>query len=393
MLYFPGHRYYLDGPVSVPAGLDVTLAGDGYATHILWTGTAEDTGMFTALAPSRAMFRDLFLDVATTGSRPHGIVVDSQDDPGGLVYAELSGGTQLRSGLEVAGLDNVLVRAEQYQLGAERGVDVIGGGRAGRGSGQTQGVFLLAGGGASMSSLVTLRNWGKAILTGTDTEGTQGILLDQSGYLTMDGGRLVTGAPVAAAYRADFPLQPNVVVESTFRGNVTVANLDDQAGVIAAGAHQAQVLMLNNDTAGPLVDAQPASPTCPTASAFSCSSLTTIARTSCAEVTQAAGGATQMALSNTVTTCLAGGTTPTNTFAGGVVCDDVTNDATDKAAFLDTMLADLRNAPYAAPICAAACGQTAVRIHNVVFNGGNPALASPPTSTFLRSGIRVQRSR
>lgn len=392
LLYFPGRFYYIDRPVTVPAGLDVVIAGDGGVTHVVWTGTAQDASIFTALAPSRAMFRDLYLYADGVASRPTGILVNSRDDTGGMVYIDLGGGEMTRSSLEVAGLDNVQVRAEQYGLSQERGVDVLGGGRGSHGSGQTQGVFLLSGGGASLSSLVTLRNWGKAVLVGSDNEDTQGITLDQSGYLTMDSGRLITGA-VPAAYRSYFPLQPNVAVASTFRGNVTVASMSNQAGVAAAGARQAQVLLVNNNTAGPLLAEQPAAPTCPASPSFSCSALATVPRTSCPLMTPAAGGAPQMALANAVTTCLLDGA-PTNNFVAGWFCDDDANSATDKNAFLDTMLSDLRTAPSAAPICATACGQTAVRIHNVGFIGGDGFVPGgiPPTSAFLRSGIRVQRS-
>ena len=79
------------------------------------------------------------------------------------------------------------------------------------------------------------------------------------------------------------------------------------------------------------------------------------------------------------------------TLGGYGSCTDVNNGATAENTFLDTMLADLRGVRNAAPICGMACGQTAVRIRNVHFMAGEISSSNLSVSTYLRTGIRVQR--
>jgi alpha-tubulin suppressor-like RCC1 family protein len=326
------------------------------------------------------MLKNLLLDAEGSTSRPGGILVDSADDTGGLVYVDDCGFGNARSGLEVAGLDKVLVRAEQVTGGLERGADVIGGGSGyqdgGAQSSQTQGLFMIAGGLFEISSFLTVRNWGKAVLLGTDSEGIQGMVLNQSGYVTVDTGRFITAAQ---PYPEFFVRQPNVVAQSTFRGNLTFANMQTQGGVFSAGAQQAQVLALQNSyfTAGsPLDSEEPLIPACVYGQVFGCSSSPLTVDAGFVEQTSA--GVPQMGLQNS------GACLP---LPGAKGYADTTNGATPPNTFADTMLSDLRNAPYAAPICPASCGQTQVRIHNVFTTGG----AAPP-SHFMRSGLRVQRS-
>jgi hypothetical protein len=387
LLYFPRLYYYVDGQVEIPAGLDVVITGDGLGSELIWTGSALDKFVFHASAPAKAMFKDFQVIGNGSGSKPGAILVDSQDDTGGLVYVDLGAFSNVKSGIEVAGLDNVLVRAEQWGAGGERIADVIGGGSGSAGSASTQGLFMLAGGSTPGSDYVTTRNWGKAVILGSDNEGDpQGTVLSQSGYVTMECGRFIAGPP--AAFPGLFAAQPNFVAESTFRGNLTFSNVQTTAGVYSAGARQAQVLAFGNSYSSlPGLPNAPVAQPCGTLAGPGCFPLTPNNQVPNAYAQQAGGGATQMSLQNWGS-CTYEGATITQEYAA------LTNSSAARNTFADTMFADLRNAPYAAPICGSTCGQTRVRIHNVWGTGGDQnvyAFAMPP-STWMRTAIRVQRS-
>ncbi len=424
MLYFPPGSYYIDAQINIPASLDIVIAGDGSQSVLLWVGSAGDAGItanagvldayfFHAQSPSSATFRNLQLQsnkyvVSAKVTQPGGILVDSADDVGGLVYIDKSGagsGHTVRTGLALAGLDNVLVRAEQYGAGGEVGVDVIGGGRAGPtpdgGSSETQGIVLLGPNVNALSNAVAVRNWGKAIFAGIDLEdGAQGMALNQSGYLTIDTGRFFT-TPLPGNLHGLFPLQPNLVVQGTFRGNVTFANLSTSAGVYSVGAPEAQVLSLNNYSGGAGMNEGVAVPSCPLLDGGP-SPPFRVTTTPCNVVTEADGGLPQMGVVNQVEECYydAGADgAPDGWYGTGLVnggnpgfafCTDSTNTtAVAENTFLDTMLTDMRHVANAAPICGTACGQTAVRIHNVWFAGVN---GNGSVSGWMRTGIRVQRN-
>jgi hypothetical protein len=406
LLYFPTGSYYIDGQIELPSSdagdVDVAVVGDGAHSFLLWTGAPGpgasilDASFFHVPALTKATFRDLDLQaLGYESSRPSGILIDSRDDPGGLVYVDKAQGTNVRSGLTMAGLDNVLVRAEQTGASGERGFDVIGGGAAGpasAGSGQTRGLYLLAPNFETSSDFVTLRNWGKAVIIGIDTEeGGQGILLTQSGYLTIDAGRLFTYV-LSPYQRGLAPFQPNLVVGGTFRGNVTLANTATLPGLYAAGAPEAQVLAVSNWAVGggaafPTVINAGFVP--PDAGTCNQVSPATVMPTPCPYLmTEADGGAPQMGILNTMADC--GGTDHASAL---YYCTDSSNSTVAQNTFFDTMFADLRSSQSAAPICGTACGQTAVRIHNVTFTGGNPiGVEQVFTASFMRDGIRVQRS-
>jgi hypothetical protein len=285
-LYFPSVNnsgqaisYHLESPIDVPGGLDVTLFGDGAGSKILWNGAPgalSDPYMvhFKAAAipggSPQGSIRDLeLLAVAGGTSRPGGILVDVFDNTGDMVFVDTVNASFTKSLIDVAGVDKVLVRADQSGGGNERALGVTGGGAGANGSANTQGVVMFAGGAGVSGTMVDLRNWGKAVLIGTDNEGlTQGYTLAQSGYLTMDGGRLAVGHKTvcgAAGQPPDpnygcctgtfpkngvctnaFAVQPDVLVQSTFRGKATFMNLDDGAQFFSTSNPAAQVLSLSN---------------------------------------------------------------------------------------------------------------------------------------------------
>jgi hypothetical protein len=381
-LYFPYGLYHLRTTIEIPAGLDVVLAGKGLRSLLSWVDAAGGGGvgagepfMIHMSEPAVASVRDLSF-VATEApaqrSRPGGILIDSADDANGLVYVDTGATSYAKSALDVAGLDNVLVWIEAYggADGVDRQIGVIGGGSGAQGSSHTRGVVGYAGGGGGDQSVVTLKNWGKAVLIDLDNENpTQGLDLDQTGYLTLAGGRMITN-PLPSGFQSSYPLQSNLIIESTFRGNATFMNLDSLTGILSTAARQAQVLSLGNlydrGALGTLTPLQPVVPYCqngtqPTACPFT------------QQQPNAYNDDKQMALFD-VGLC---GTS----FA---FCADQVSNPSLKGAFTSTMLADLRATPAARP---STCGQTDVRLHRLFFSGGTDG----DPKSHMRAAIRVQR--
>jgi hypothetical protein len=418
-LFFPVGPYYIDKPIEVPSNLDIVLGGDGVSTQLFWQGKTIGTTelyVFHLASPSKASIRDLSIfvnenNVAGTGmTHAGGILVDSTDDVGGLVYLDTFGASFAKSTFDVLGLDNVAVRADMSGgFEVERVIGVTGGGKAhpvlpgapDDASSKTRGLLLVAGGSGSRASYAELKNWGKAVLIGVDNESNpQGMDLDQSGYLTLATGRYHTVKQSNPAF-AD---QPNTIVDSTFRGRLTLMNLSATQAVLFATAAtpEAKVLSLNNfyQDSGTQGANQPVVPSsCPNVNVDTdCSFFTKLSPTG--------AGTTQMQLQDG-TRCLwtaaipavpAIPATPTSPAVPAVpavaagyglaYCQD--NKATGAGAvaatnaFVKTMLVDERAARMGPPD---ACSTTAVRIHRVKIQG----TPSADPSKYMGPAVRVQR--
>jgi hypothetical protein len=369
-LYFPYYwdtvhnlpgMYYINAPIDVPAGLDVTLFGDGFNSHIVWEGQpgqASDPYMIHFhgdTASPVGSVRDLYLLANSAGtSRPGAIQIDVADastggsNPapvGDMVFLDQLGASFAKSLVDVAGLDYTLVRLDQAASGGERVLGVIGAGAGAQGSSHTEGVVMFGGGATPSSTFADLKNWGKAVLIGTDNEGfPQGFTLNGSGYLSMDGARLITGTNPSPYW----PTQPDVLLQSTFHGNVTVMNLDDMANIISSSNSEASVLSLANQRNN----------------------------------TGACGGTTcSFTQENTLSRQMA--------LQDENLCGFSLYSCTDQAglapgAFAGAMLSDLRNtmaAPGFRP-----CNVANVRVHRVNFEG----ITTGVPADLARAAVRVQ---
>ena len=130
VVHLAAGQYRVDRTITIPAGCDVQLTGDGYfpfyGTMLMWSG--EGDGPVLRLAgPSRATLRDFEVHVHAS---THGILVDNCDQPGARVFMDQANTRQMQTGLLVDRLDHTDVSLDSAEVeGLQYAVRVIGGPR------------------------------------------------------------------------------------------------------------------------------------------------------------------------------------------------------------------------------------------------------------------------
>ncbi|HEY3398713.1 MAG TPA: glycosyl hydrolase family 28-related protein [Armatimonadota bacterium] len=127
VVHFPKGVYSVERTVTVPAGCDVQLVGDGLLGQTLLQKTGADPGPVLYLAgPSRALLRHLHLRGT---AQTDGLVVGNCDQPGGRIFAQgasVPNATQV--GVLVDGVENADVSLHDfYHAGAPVSFRVVGG--------------------------------------------------------------------------------------------------------------------------------------------------------------------------------------------------------------------------------------------------------------------------
>lgn len=127
VVHLPASDFRIARTLTLPAGRDLQLVGDGVRTRLIWTG--PDVGPVLRLAgPSRATLRDFEVNGA---KRADGIVVEKCDQPGSRVYLEqLNVDAAQRVGFMVDGVEHANVELRNMNHGGcDLGVRVRGGAR------------------------------------------------------------------------------------------------------------------------------------------------------------------------------------------------------------------------------------------------------------------------
>src|SRR5262249_4247354 len=123
VVHLPAGDYHIQQTITIPAGCDLQLVGDGDATSLYWTGTNKGPILYLP-GPARATVRDCYLFGPSTNSQVDGILIDKGDQAGARVYCDqldLYNSTQ--AGLSVEGLTNASVAmADLYHEGNLNGI-------------------------------------------------------------------------------------------------------------------------------------------------------------------------------------------------------------------------------------------------------------------------------
>jgi hypothetical protein len=401
VVYFPAGTYMLNDTITIQGGTDVIIAGDGPNTLIIWNGTQPDKWAFDVLAPARASFRDLMLvaNANSTQPLPGGIRVRTDDGPGGMVYGEQVYLGAL-TGVEMAGVDNTAARFEQLEAGGEVGVRVTGGGAAALDRSKTRGLVAYGGGATAFTGVASIASYGKVVLEGQDFEGdSQAATFDQPGYFTTAGGRYHTANLDThnSNNHTSYPPAPNF--SGTARdGAFAFLNATSNAGVyFSQSSANVLALGLEYGVAGLAPrDITPGTPPSgqllpPVDMSFPVNAhlYDQVACGDIALAPESVAQGQQMSLANQIAEYCGD-----NSQCPGPIsfdCQNATAQSPDEAAFVASMLADLR-AGSVAP--RSVCGETDVRIHRIFSPGVFGALVpgSDPhaySNRALTTAIRI----
>jgi hypothetical protein len=143
VVHLPAGDFRITRTLTLAAGRDLQLVGDGVRTRLIWVG--PDAGPVLRLAgPSRATLRDFEVNGA---KRADGIVVEQCDQAGGRVYLEqLNVDAAQRVGLMVDGVEQANVELRNMNHGGcDLGVKVRGGARLSTGQSAPGRVAIFAG--------------------------------------------------------------------------------------------------------------------------------------------------------------------------------------------------------------------------------------------------------
>jgi hypothetical protein len=112
VVHIPSGDYRISTSLIVPANSDLQLVGDGYATHLVWSGSGSGSVLSLA-GPTKVTIREMRVDGNNVAQ---GVVASSIDQPGSRVY---SLGLQMRDGINsdlfYDGLDYTVVEADDIQ--------------------------------------------------------------------------------------------------------------------------------------------------------------------------------------------------------------------------------------------------------------------------------------
>jgi hypothetical protein len=215
VLHLPAGTYAIDRTLTLPAGSDVQVVGDGGKTVLRWSGSGAGPLLHLA-GPSRATLRDLTIDA---GGAVEGVVVDHCDQAGGRVFLEeanLRDGKQV--GLQVDGIRRARVDLQDVNhSGCAIGVQVRGG--AGDKADWPTRVAIWSGASSSNELSYDVRRGGALLARDIWYEGAPASFMrcTDSGTFTLHGGEIAAGDPNHGGTGAG---PPTIAVDG-FRGRLT----------------------------------------------------------------------------------------------------------------------------------------------------------------------------
>jgi hypothetical protein len=252
LIHLPKRTYKIDRTITIPAGCDITILGDGAAetaTVLEWAGK-QDGPIFRLEGPSRAALRDLSLQAG----RGPGIVVDNCDQPAGSVFCDqlnVSGRSPQEngSGVLVAGCaqSSVLFRSLQGGTFCKRWVSVLGGPALVAEKPATGQVSVFCGATGTAEAQYHVARGGRLVVRSVYHEvsgdSPQGILLDDAGWLSVDATRFSYKTspekPLVGirGFQGQFALMTGMLlpVGTTFPARIDIAGDGSRCNVLCLG--------------------------------------------------------------------------------------------------------------------------------------------------------------
>ena len=241
VVHLSAGQYQIARPLTIPAGSDVQVIGDGYSTVITWVGGTNGL-VFALSGPVRATFRDLTIHGKGQAA---GLMVAHCDQPGSRVYGDQLGVHGSHTGLLVNGLENTDVSLDTFYHSGNNGVSVrvVGGPQAGAGK-LTPARTVIFGGASSNSPFnYDVDRGGRLMAQDIWYEGTPATFmrLTGAGRFTLSGAQIAPGRPGPNAA----PTDPNFigVVLDHFQGRATFLSVCFQTRAMVFGGGAATQLL------------------------------------------------------------------------------------------------------------------------------------------------------
>jgi hypothetical protein len=252
VVHLPAGKYAVGETLVIPAGLELTIVGDGAAqtaTVLEWSG-AGGGPLLRLAGPSRATLRDFAL-VAPHAS---GIAVEKCDAAGARIVTDqlnlggINDGEPATAGVRVASVEqaDVLLRNLQGGSYAEKWVDVVGGPLAESGQRAPGRIAVLAGASSTPGIAYDVSKGGRLVVRSVYHEmsapAPQAIVLSDRGTLAVDATRFsyktAPDRPLVAldGFRGTLSLTACMFlpVASTVTASIGIAGDGSQTHVLAA---------------------------------------------------------------------------------------------------------------------------------------------------------------
>jgi hypothetical protein len=251
VVHLPAGNYSIQQTLTIPAGSDLQLIGDGGATSLTWTGTGQGPILYLP-GPARATLRDFYLFGTGTNPPVDGILIDKCDQVRGRIFGDqldLYRSTQV--GLSVEGLTNTSVSLENlYHEGNPTSIRVVGASTSPDYNSAMGQVSVFGGASAGNGITYDVRNGGKLLVRDMwyETSGSATNLSPRFMLCTNSGWFTLHGAQVALSQtQSGVP----VVEVSNFVGRLsfltTQFNFTNTNSTFSVDGHQTNtaVLLLN----------------------------------------------------------------------------------------------------------------------------------------------------
>jgi len=220
VVHLPTGDYSIEQTITIPAGTDLQLIGDGDTTGLHWAGTGQGPMVHLA-GPVRATLRDFYVFGPATNSLVDGIVIDNCDQPGGKVYFDqLDVSRSSKIGLLAQGLTNAsTILSDFYHQDNQVSLRAVGGSAVSDynpGAGQ---VSVFGGGSAANGVTYDVSNGGKLLVrdvwyeAGGTNSSPRFMVCTNSGWFTLNGAQTAVSQSTA-----NIP----VIEVSNFFGRITL---------------------------------------------------------------------------------------------------------------------------------------------------------------------------
>ena len=241
VVHLPAGDYAIAQTLTIPAGLDVQLIGDGESSVLHWTG-AEGGVVLRLVGPSKALLSDFTI---SADGKAEGILAENCDQPGARIFTEQVSLHDGNIGL-LSRLARGYVELHDFaHAGNKVGVKVDAGNPPAGAASATRGHVAIFGGVSGNNALGYELSNGASLLVQDlwNSGGGSMAKLADAGNVTFNGGNLSASSDDGKA-NAKTPPAPGIVLDN-FQGNAAFLGTPCTTHVLVQGdGKQTNLLLL-----------------------------------------------------------------------------------------------------------------------------------------------------